>query len=114
MNMTQIGAIRAKRKSNLDKTFFSAKFLIPVLLLLCVALAYVYIKNVETIIGYDISVNKRKEVEALKENLFLQAEFMELKSPARIEAIARNRGFRFPTQEDVIYIKQNTVIGERK
>ncbi len=112
--MTQIGAIRAKRKSNLDKTFFSAKFLIPVLLLLCVALVYVRIK-VETIkLGYDISANRKKEEEALKENLFLQAEFLELKSPVRIEAIARNRGFRFPTQEDVIYIKQNTVVGERK
>jgi cell division protein FtsL len=110
--MAQVAAFR--RKSNLDKTFFSASFLIPVVLVLCLALIYVRIK-VETIkLGYDISASKRQEEEALKENLALQAEFMELKSPTRIEYLARGLGFKFPTQEDVIYIKENTVVGERR
>ena len=112
--MAQIGAIRIKKKSNLDKTFLSMKFLILVLLTLSLALVYVRIKVEMIKLGYDISANKKKEEEALKENLLLQAEFMELKSPARIEYLARNLGFRFPTQEDVIYIKENTIIGERR
>ncbi len=110
--MAEVKAFR--RKSNLDKTFFSVGFLIPVVLVFCLALVYVRIK-VETIkLGYDISMNKRQEEEALKENLALQAEFMELKSPTRIEELAHGLGFKFPTQEDVIYIKDNTVIGERR
>jgi len=48
----------------------------------------------------------------LRGNLLLQAECMELKSPARIEGIARESGFRFPTQDDVIFVKEKTVIGE--
>ncbi len=110
--MAEISAFR--RSSNLDKTFFSAGFLIPVVLVLCLALVYVRIK-VETIkLGYDISTNKKQEEETLKKNLALQAEFMALKSPTRIEYLARGLGFKFPTQEDVIYIKENTVVGERK
>ena len=110
--MAEIKAFR--RRSNLDKTFFSAGFLIPVVLVLCLSLVYVRIK-VETIkLGYDISTNKKQEEETLKKNLALQAEFMGLKSPTRIEYLARGLGFKFPTQEDVIYIKESTVVGERK
>lgn len=110
--MAEVRAFRGK--SNLDKTFFSARFLIPVVLVLCLALVYVHIK-VETIkLGYDISANKKQEDEVLKENLTLQAEFIELKSPTRIEYLARDLGFKFPTQEDVIYIKESTVVGERR
>jgi hypothetical protein len=39
---------------------------------------------------------------------------MKLKSPERVESIAEELGFRFPTQEDLIYIEEKTVIGERK
>jgi hypothetical protein len=28
--------------------------------------------------------------------------------------LARELGFRFPTQEDVIYIKENTLVGEKR
>ncbi|MER3446422.1 MAG: hypothetical protein C4291_06025 [Candidatus Dadabacteria bacterium] len=110
--MAQVAAFR--RKSNLDKAFFSAGFLIPVVLVLCLALLYVRIKVEAIKLGYDISVNKKQEEEALSKNLALQAEFMELKSPTRIEYLARSLGFKFPTQEDVIYIKEKTVIGERR
>jgi cell division protein FtsL len=110
--MTGTKNIRMKGKSNSDKNFFSFKFFFICLLVICTALLYVRIK-VETIkFGYEISLNKKKEEQLLKENHLLHAECMELKSPARIEDIAREFGFRFPTQEDVIYIKEKTVIGE--
>jgi cell division protein FtsL len=110
--MAEVRAFR--RRSSLDKTFFSVGFLIPVVLVLCMALVYVRVK-VETIkLGYDISANKKQEEEALRENFALQAKFMELKSPPRIEYLASGLGFKFPTQEDVIYLKENTIVGERK
>ncbi len=39
---------------------------------------------------------------------------MKLKSPKRVEKIARELGFKFPTQDDVIYIEQPTVVGENR
>ncbi len=110
--MTESGNIRIKGKPNSDKTFFSLRFFFLCFLVICIALLYIRIK-VETIkFGYEISETTKKEDHLLRENLLLQAECMELKSPARIEGIARESGFRFPTQDDVIYIKEKTVIGE--
>jgi cell division protein FtsL len=112
--MTESKNTRIKGKSNSNKDIFSLRLFFLCLLIICIALLYVRIK-VETIkFGYEISANKKKEVELLKENHLLHAQCMELKSPARIEDIAREYGFRFPTQEDVIYIKEKTVIGERR
>lgn len=110
--MTEARYIKIKGKPNSDKNFFSLRFFFLCLLVICIALLHVRIK-VETIkFGYEISETTKKEEHLLRENLLLQAECMELKSPARIEGIARESGFRFPTQDDVIYIREKTVIGE--
>ena len=112
--MAQTISIRERRKLNLDKAILSTRFLIFIGLAVFIALAYVHIKVEAIKLGYDISVNKKEQEKMSKENLLLQSEFMKLKSPARIEAVARELGFRFPTQEDVIYIKERTIVGERR
>jgi cell division protein FtsL len=113
--MTKLEGIgRRKRKLNIDRSFLSKRFMIFALLALGLALAYVHIKFEETKLGYDISTNNKKEKEISRENLILQAEFIKLKSPERIESIARELGFKFPTQEDVIYVEETTVVGEKK
>ncbi len=106
--------VRVRGSSDLEKAVFSTKFLMISLLAVCIALLYITIKVEAVKIGYQISSNKKKEEEVLKQNLILRAEFMKLKSPERVERIAEDLGFRFPTQEDLIYIEHKTVVGERK
>lgn len=112
--MAMTAAAWERKKSNWGKTFISSRFLIMVCFTVILALAYVHIKVEGVKLGYDISANKRKEETMLKKNLILKAEFMELKSPGRIEAMVRDLGFKFPTQEDVIYVEEKTVVGERR
>lgn len=102
---------RRKRKSKMENLIYSTRFIILVLLVLGLALGYVRIRFEETKIGYDISINKQIEKEILSEERFLKADYMKLKSPKRVEKIARDLGFKFPTQEDVIFIEQPTVVG---
>lgn len=106
--------IRVRGNSNLERVIFSTRFLVLVLLTLGLAIAYITIKVESLKIGYEISASKKREEEVLKENLILRAEFMKLKSPERIEGIARELGFKFPTQDDLIYMEENTVVGETK
>ena len=42
----------------------------------------------------------------------MQSEFMLLKAPERLEEAASELGFKFPTQEDIIYIEKNKVVGK--
>ncbi|MDA2917963.1 hypothetical protein MYX76_00445 [Desulfobacterota bacterium AH_259_B03_O07] len=105
---------RKKRKSKLEKVIFSTRFIVLVLIVIGLALGFVRIRFEETKIGYVICVNKKIEEEELSEKLYLQAEIMKLKAPKRIENEARELGFKFPTQEDVIYIERTTVVGENR
>lgn len=105
---------RRNRKSKMEKLIYSTRFIILVLLVIGLALGYVRIRFEETKIGYDISINKKIEKEILSEKRFLKADYVKLKSPERVERIARDLGFKFPTQEDVIFIEQPTVVGENR
>jgi len=42
----------------------------------------------------------------------LQSDFMKLKSPEKLEKSAIELGFKFPTQEDIIFIEKNKVVGK--
>jgi cell division protein FtsL len=106
--------VRVRGESEVEKVIFSTKFLMLSLFAVFFALIYITVKVEAVKIGYEISANKNKEEETSKRNLILRAEFMKLKSPERVESIAEELGFRFPTQEDLIYIEEKTVIGERK
>jgi cell division protein FtsL len=105
---------RIRGTSDLERVIFSSKFLAVSLFAVFFALVYITIKVEAVKTGYEISANKSIEEETLRQNLILRAEFMKLKSPERVEHIAEEMGFRFPTQEDIIYIEENTVIGERR
>ena len=83
-------------------------------LLLLISLSYVRIKVEQIKIGYNISENNKKEKSLLKERQILKAEFMKLSSPKRLEFLAQNIGFKFPTQNDIIYIEEQTIVGIRE
>ena len=102
---------RRKGRPKLEKVIYSTRFIVLVLVVIALGLGYVRIRFEETKIGYDISINEK---EILTEKRFLQADYMKLKSPHRIEKLARELGFKFPTHDDVMYIEQPTVVGENR
>jgi cell division protein FtsL len=106
--------IRVRGNSTLERVVFSTRFLVVIILVMVLAIAYITIKVEAIRMGYEISASKREEEKSLKENLLLTAELMRLKSPQRVEGLAHELGFKFPTQEDLIYIEENTLIGESK
>ncbi len=97
-------AITIKGKIASEKKALSTRLLFLIVFTLALALGYIHIKVSVLRFGYEISKGRSKEYELLRQNRLLHAERMELKSPARIEEIARKLGFRFPTEEDVVYI----------
>ena len=101
-------------KSKLDKFIFSTKFVIFVVFTILLFLGYLRISLEGTKLGYEISVNKKAEDEVVDERSFLEAEYMKLRSPQRIENLARDLGFKYPTQDDVFYIEHATVVGDKR
>ena len=88
--------------------------MILVLIAVALALFYVRFKVEELRVGYEISNNNKHMNELLKEKRILQSEFMQAKSPDRLESIALQMGFKYPTQEDIIYIENKTVADSKK
>jgi hypothetical protein len=78
-----------------------------------VALGYLRIKGEEMRLSYEISFYKRTEETLTRDNRILSATYMTLKRPSRIGELAEKMGFKFPTQEDVIFIDETTLVGER-
>ena len=68
----------------------------------------------DNVIGVLEVVNKKTEDEIIDQKSFLEAEYMTLRSPQRIEDLARELGFKYPTQDDVFYIEHATVVGEKR
>lgn len=101
-------------KSKLEKFIFSTKFVIFVVFIIMLFLGYLRISLEGTKIGYEISVNKKTEDEIIDQKSFLEAEYMTLRSPQRIEDLARELGFKYPTQDDVFFIEHATVVGEKR
>jgi len=99
------------RKSS-GNSILSTGMIVLILLAIGLSLVYVRIKVEELSLGYEISRNKKKTEDLLKENRILQSDFMTLKSPERLERSAIELGFKFPTQEDIIYIEKNKVVGK--
>lgn len=106
-------ARRKNRRGFLERVVTSYRFILLVVLTIVMALGYIRLRFEQTRMGYEISVNEKIKEEILNEKLFLVAEQMRLKSPERIENEARKLGFKFPTQEDVIYIDRITIVGEK-
>lgn len=103
---------RKKTPKQSGNSVLSTGVVVLILIAIGLSLVYVRIKVEEISLGYEISRNKRITEDLLKENRLLQSEFMVLKAPERLEETATRLGFKFPTQEDIIYIEKNKVVGK--
>ena len=111
--MTNPKVVRTKERGHSGNSILSIGLIILILIAVGLSLIYIRIKVEELSLGYEISRNKRKTQELLKENRTLQSDFMKLKSPEKLERIAIDLGFKFPTQKDIIYIERNKVVGNK-
>ena len=75
------------------------------------ALCFLHVKIEHTRIGYEISRNKEKEMELIKEGQILSYELSKLKSPEFLEPVAKKMGFRFATYKDVIFVEEVVLAG---
>lgn len=105
--------VRSKEREQSGKSILSIGLIVLILIAVGLSLVYVRIKVEELSLGYEISRNKKKTQDLLKENRTLQSDFMKLKSPQRLEQMAVELGFKFPTQQDIIYIEKNKVVGNK-
>lgn len=110
--MKNLKKLRKKEKVKSGSFTLSTGMIIIIAISIVLSLVYVRIKVEEISLGYEISRNKKKTEDLLKENRTLNSEFMKLKAPEKLEASALELGFKFPTQEDIIYIEKNRVVGK--
>ena len=92
----------------------SIKSMILIISILVLSLGYVRIKVEQIKIGYKISENNKVEKKLIQNRQELRAQFMELKSPIRLEEHALNLGFKFPTPDDIIFVDKTTIVGKNK
>lgn len=105
--------VRSKERGESGKSVLSLGLMVLILIAVGLSLVYVRIKVEELSLGYEISRNKKTTEDLLRENRTLHSEFMELKSPEKLEQIATDLGFKFPTQVDIIYIERNKFVGNK-
>ena len=103
---------KKKDRKQSGNFILSTGMIVLILIVVGLSLVYVRIKVEELSLGYEISRNKKKTEDLLKENRMLQSDFMKLKSPEKLEKSAIELGFKFPTQEDIIFIEKNKVVGK--
>lgn len=110
--MTSSSASRKKERKQSGGSILSTGVIVLILIAIGLSLVYVRIKVEEVSLGYEISRNKKNTEDLLKENRILQSDFMKLQSHEKLEEAASELGFKFPTQEDIIYIEKNKVVGK--
>ena len=110
--MKNLKKLRKKEKTKSGGFTLSTGMIIIIVLSILLSLVYVRIKVEEISLGYEISRNKKKTEDLLKENRILNSDFMKLTSHEKLEQTATELGFKFPTQEDIIYIEENRVVGK--
>ncbi|HHD11372.1 MAG TPA: cell division protein FtsL [Deltaproteobacteria bacterium] len=95
--------VRFKRA--LEDRSFLYTALITVFLIALVILVYLWCRLTVVNLGYEISrLNMERKV-ALEENRRLKIELSRLKSPQRIEKIARKMGLVYPREDQIVRIK---------
>lgn len=107
---------KRNRKSSRNKNgdFLKTEYIILFLFIVTFSLGLVSVKVKQIKVGYSISENSKLEKTLIQKKQNLRAEYMHLRSPERMEYIAENMGFKFPTQNDVIFVETSTVVGNRK
>lgn len=99
-------AVRKKRERG-----FPLRTVIILGVLVATALCFLHVKIEYTRTGYQISENKEKEVELIKEGQVLSYELSRLKSPEFLEPVAKKMGFRFATYKDVVFVEEVVLAG---
>ena len=92
----------------------SKEALFTLIFLLCFFLAYLHLKIELIEVGYEIADNRVREKDLIENNELLQANFLNLKSPQRIEPLALQMGLRYPLQQDLLYINKNVELKTAK
>lgn len=101
-------------QGHLLSPIYSKRVLSFLIIGLFLALGYLRIKGEEIRLGYKISQNRSEVRKLTKEINALNAEYVVLKRPSRIGKKALAYGFKFPTQDDIIYVDRAVLVGERE
>ncbi len=99
-------AVRKKRDRG-----FPLRTAIILGVLFVTALCFLRVKIEHTRTGYEISRNKEKEMELIKEGQILSYELSKLKSREFLEPVAKKMGFRFATYKDVVFVEEVVLAG---
>lgn len=111
--MSKKGALGARQKIRKAKKAVSGGLIILVILAVGLALGYLRIKAEGIRIGYEISWNKKETKELLKEYKLLKSEFMTAISADSLESTAFELGFKFPTQQDIVFVEQKQILSDK-
>ena len=104
----------ASEKNFMISRLSSKEALFTLIFLLCFFLAYLHLKIELIEVGYEIADNRGREKDLIESKELLQANFLNLKSPQRIEPLALKMGLRYPLQKDLVYINRNQEITTAK
>jgi len=104
----------SKNKEIIVSRISSKEVLFTLVFLLCFFLAYLHLKIELIEVGYEIADNRSNEKKYIEDNEILKANFLNLKSPQRIEPMAINLGLRYPSPQDIVYIRKNEQITAKK
>lgn len=97
---------RIRVKSDVRDPVYLLPLLLGILSVVIVSIFYLWIRLEVIKLGYEISEASRYQMELIQENKRLKIELSNLKSPERIERIAReNLKLHYPMGEEVIMVK---------
>ena len=97
---------RVKVRRNLRDFSFLYSTVLAVLVFVGVLFLYIWCRLAVTNVGYEISMANHERDVLIEKNKRLKLEFMELKSPERIERIAsRELGLVHPSGEQIIRVR---------
>lgn len=111
--MAKPGALGARQKIRKAKKAVSGGLILLVVVALAIALGYLRIKAEGIRLGYEISWNRKETKELLKENEMLKSEFMRAISADSLEGMAMELGFKFPTQEDIVFVEEKQILTDK-
>lgn len=100
--------------ANMRMDMLRTEYIVLLLITILFSLSLVSVKVEQIRIGYEISENSKLEKALIQKKQNLRAEYMQLRSTERMEYLAENMGFKFPTQDDVIFVETSTFVGNRK
>mgnify|MGYP001593716977 CR=1 FL=1 len=102
-----LGHQRVKEKRDINSPWFLFSTILVITVIAMVTLFYVWSRLLTTNLGYEISRAEIERNNLLKGKGLLKIEAASLKSPDRIERIARTElGLVYPSQEQIIRIKE--------